>query len=150
MSVVTDKCYQAKPHEVTRDWYSVDADGKVLGRLAAKLATVLVGKHKPTYTPHVDTGDFVVVTNAEKIKTTGRKNEEIEYQSYSYFPGGKKVVSFDEMKKRHPDRIIRNAVRRMMPKNALARRQITKLKIYRGTDHPHNAQNCKPLNLEKI
>ncbi|QOJ05016.1 MAG: 50S ribosomal protein L13 [Planctomycetia bacterium] len=147
---MTQKCFQAKPHEVERKWFSVDADGKILGRLATKLATVLVGKHKPSYTPHVDTGDFVVVTNVEKIKTTGTKDQEMEYQSYSYYPGGKKVVSFNDMMARHPDRVLREAVRRMMPKNALARRQLLKLKIYAGGNHPHQAQNLQPLDLTKI
>ncbi|GJQ27474.1 MAG: 50S ribosomal protein L13 [Phycisphaerae bacterium] len=150
MPVMTQKCFQAKPHEVERKWFSVDADGKILGRLATKLATVLVGKHKPSYTPHVDTGDFVVVTNVEKIKTTGTKDQEMEYQSYSYYPGGKKVVSFNDMMARHPDRVLREAVRRMMPKNALARRQLLKLKIYAGGNHPHQAQNLQPLDLTKI
>ena len=129
MSCVTDKCFQAKPLEVSRDWFSVDADGKVLGRLAAKLATVLMGKHKPVYTPHVDTGDFVVVTNAECIKVTGRKAEAIEYDYYTYYPGGHKIIPFAKMKERHPERIIETAVRRMLPKNALGRRMIKKLKI---------------------
>lgn len=150
MPVMTQKCFQAKPHEVERKWFSVDADGKILGRLATKLATVLVGKHKPSYTPHVDTGDFVVVTNVEKIKTTGTKDQEMEYQSYSYYPGGKRVVSFNDMMARHPDRVLREAVRRMMPKNALARRQLLKLKIYAGGNHPHQAQNLQPLDLTKI
>ncbi|QDV90028.1 50S ribosomal protein L13 [Phycisphaerae bacterium RAS2] len=150
MPVMTQKCFQAKPHEVERKWFSVDADGKILGRLATKLATVLVGKHKPSYTPHVDTGDFVVVTNVEKIKTTGTKDQEMEYQSYSYYPGGKKVVSFNDMMARHPDRVLREAVRRMMPKNALARRQLLKLKIYAGGKHPHQAQGLQPLDLTKI
>lgn len=150
MPVMTQKCFQAKPHEVERKWFSVDADGKILGRLATKLATVLVGKHKPSYTPHVDTGDFVVVTNVEKIRTTGTKDQEMEYQSYSYYPGGKKVVSFNDMMARHPDRVLREAVRRMMPKNALARRQLLKLKIYAGGNHPHQAQSLQPLDLTKI
>ncbi len=150
MPVMTQKCFQAKPHEVERKWFSVDADGKILGRLATKLATVLVGKHKPSYTPHVDTGDFVVVTNVEKIRTTGNKDQEMEYQSYSYYPGGKKIVSFNDMMARHPDRVLREAVRRMMPKNALARRQLLKLKIYAGGKHPHQAQDLQPLDLTKI
>jgi large subunit ribosomal protein L13 len=150
MSFVTDKCYQAKTAEVARKWYWVDADGKVLGRLATKLATVLMGKHKPVYTPHVDTGDFVVVTNAERVRLTGRKAESMEYQSYSYYPGGQKVVPFAEMQRRHPERIIRYAVRRMLPKNAMGRRLLGKLKIYRGPDHPHQAQQCQPLDLTRI
>jgi large subunit ribosomal protein L13 len=150
MAVTTQKCYQAKTGEVPRNWYCVDADGQVLGRLATKLATVLMGKHKPVYTPHMDTGDFVVVTNAEKVRVTGRKAETMAYQSYSYYPGGQKTVPFAELMKRHPDRIIKLAVRRMLPKNALARRMLTKLKVYRGAEHPHQAQNCRTLDLSRI
>jgi large subunit ribosomal protein L13 len=150
MSFVTDKCYQAKTGEVSREWYSVDASGQVLGRLATKLATVLMGKHKPTYTPHIDTGDFIVVTNAEKIKVTGRKSEAMEYASYTYYPGGRRVVSFQDMQRKHPDRIIKFAVRRMLPKNAKGRRLLTKLRIYKGAEHPHQVQQCKALDLSTI
>lgn len=150
MSVVTAKCFQAKTGEVTRDWYHVDADGLILGRLATKLATVLMGKNKPTYTPHIDVGDFIVVTNAEKIRVTGSKAQVIEYDYYTYYPGGHKYVSFAAMMQKHPERIIEIAVRRMLPKNALARRMLTKLKVYKGPDHPHQAQNCQPLGLTKI
>jgi large subunit ribosomal protein L13 len=150
MAFTTDKCFQAKAGEVARDWYEVDAGGKILGRLATKLATVLMGKHKPTFTRHTDTGDFIVVTNAEKIKVTGRKAEEMFYDSYSYYPGGRKVVGYAEMLRNHPDRVIMEAVRRMLPKSALGRRQLTKLKVYRGADHPHQAQNCQNLDLSKI
>ncbi len=147
MSFVTDKCYQAKTGEVEREWFVVDAEDKILGRLAARLATVLMGKHKPTYTPHTDTGDFVVVTNAEKIRVTGRKAEQKEYDSYSYHPGGRKVVSYSKLRENHPDRIIRLAVRRMLPKSSLGRQLLTKLKVYRGSEHPHQAQQCKTLDL---
>lgn len=150
MSFVTDKCFQAKPREVERKWYSVDAEDKVLGRLATKLATVLMGKHKPIYTPHVDTGDFVVVTNAEKIKLTGRKSRTMSYARYSYYPGGLKVTPIEMMQKRHPDRVILFAVKRMLPKNAMGRRLLTKLKVYAGPEHPHQAQQCEPLNLDCI
>jgi large subunit ribosomal protein L13 len=150
MSSVTDKCYQAKPNEVAREWWCLDAQGQVLGRMATRLATVLMGKHKPTYTPHVDTGDFIVVTNAEKFKLTGRKAEAMEYDSYSYHPGGRRVVSFQEMMQKHPERVIEFAVRRMLPKSAMGRRMLTKLKIYKGTEHPHQAQQCKTLDLSKI
>jgi len=150
MAVFTQKCFQAKPLEVERNWFCIDADGKILGRLAAKLATVLMGKHKPIYTPHVDTGDFVVVTNAEKIKLTGRKAEQKFIDSYSYYPGGRKVTSFADFQRKHPDEVILRAVRRMLPKNALGRRLLTKLKVYRGGEHPHQAQNCRPLDLTKI
>lgn len=150
MSFVTDKCFQAKPREVERKWYSVDADGLILGRLATKLATVLMGKHKPIYTPHVDTGDFVVVTNAEKIKITGRKAETKTYARYSYHPGGLKITPYAAMQEKHPDRIILFAVQRMLPKNAMGRRLLTKLKVYAGPDHPHQAQQCEPLKLDVI
>ena len=150
MSFVTDKCFQAKTGEVERKWFITDAEDKVLGRLAVKLATVLMGKHKPTYTPHTDTGDFVIVTNAEKIKVTGRKAEQMEYASYSYYPGGRKVVSYKELQKKHPDRIIKLAVRRMLPKNAMGRRLLTKLRVFRGSDHPHQAQCPVPLDLDSI
>lgn len=150
MSFVTDKSFQAKTGEVTRSWYCVDAEDKVLGRLATKLATVLMGKHKPTYTPHVDVGDFVVVTNAEKIRVTGSKAEQIEYDYYTYYPGGHKIIPFAKMMQKHPDRVIRLAVRRMLPKNTLGRQQLMKLKIYRGAEHPHQAQCCETLDLAKV
>lgn len=150
MSFVTDRCFQAKPREVQRKWYTVDAEGQVLGRLATKLATVLMGKHKPIYTPHVDTGDFVVVTNAEKVKVTGRKAQTMSYARYTYHPGGLRVTTFEAMRLRHPERIILFAVRRMLPKNAMGRRLLKKLKVYAGPDHPHQAQQCEPLNLDVI
>lgn len=128
----------------------VDAEGKVLGRLATKLATVLMGKHKPTYTPHVDTGDFVVVTNAAKVKLTGRKLEQMFHDYYTYYTSGHKIVPYAQLIQRHPDRIIKLAVRRMLPKSALGRRLLTKLKVYAGADHPHQAQQCRPLNLKMI
>ena len=144
MSFATDKCYQAKRGEVTRKWYWVDAEDKVLGRLATKLATVLMGKHKPTYTPHVDTGDFVVVTNADKIRLTGRKADTKQYARYTYHPGGYKVVPFKRMFEKHPERVLTLAVRRMLPKNKLARHMLKKLKVYRGDAHPHSAQQPQP------
>ncbi len=151
MSFVTDKCTQAKVGEVERQWYHVDAKDLVLGRLATKLATVLMGKHKPTYTPHVDTGDFVVVTNAEKVRITGNsKAEEMEYAHYTYYPGGRRVVPFTEMMQKYPDRVVTMAVKRMLPKNAMGRRLLTKLKVFRGSEHPHQAQKCKPLDLDKV
>lgn len=150
MSFVTDKCFQAKTGEVSREWFCVDADGQVLGRLAAKLATVLMGKHKPTYTPHVDVGDFVVVTNAEKVRVTGAKAEQNEYDYYTYYPGGHKIIPFAKMMQKHPERVIETAVRRMLPKSALGRRQLSKLKVYRGSEHPHQAQCCEPLDLTKV
>lgn len=150
MSFATDKCFQAKTGEVPRQWYCVDADGKILGRLATKLATVLMGKHKPTYTPHIDTGDFVVVTNAEKVKVTGRKASYKTYASYSYHPGGLKVTPYARLLEKHPERIIMFAVRRMLPKSAMGRRLLTKLKVYKGSEHPHQAQQCQPLDLDVV
>lgn len=142
-----NKCYQAKPGEVEQKWYVVDATDQVLGRLAARIATVLMGKHKPTYTPHVDVGDFVVVTNAERVRITGRKGEIKVYQRYSGYPGGLKEVPLKRMLERHPERVLREAVRRMLPKNALARHMLKKLKLHVGPDHPHQAQKPEPLPL---
>lgn len=135
----------AKPGQVPQAWHSVDATDQILGRLASRIATVLMGKNKPTYTPHVDTGDFVVVTNAEKIRVTGRKAETMIYPSYSYYPGGYKEVPYERVMKRHPDRIIRESVRRMLPKNALGRKMLLKLKVYASDTHPHTAQQPTPL-----
>jgi large subunit ribosomal protein L13 len=150
MALVTSKCYQAKLGEVERKWHLVDAEGKVLGRLATKVARVLMGKHKPTYTPYTDTGDFVVITNAEKIRTTGRKAQQKQYDRYTYYTGGHKIIPYAELLAKHPDRIIKLAVRRMLPKSAMGRRLLTKLKVYRGAEHPHQAQQCRPLDLNSI
>lgn len=139
------KTFLAKPGEVGGDWHLVDAGGKPLGRLAAQLATILMGKHRPTYTPHVLSGDFVVVVNAEKVKLTGRKDEQKEYDRYSYYPGGRKVVPIAEVRERFPERIIQSAVRRMLPKNKLGDHMMSRLKVYKGTKHPHLAQQPKPL-----
>ena len=142
-----NKSFQAKVGQVKQSWYVVDATGQILGRLAARIATVLMGKHKPTYTPHVDTGDFVVVLNAGRVKVTGRKRQTKVYQRYSRYPGGRKEISMEQMIERHPDRILREAVRRMLPKNALARHMLQKLKLYAGAEHPHQAQQPEPLPL---
>ena len=141
------RTFMAKKETVEHDWVLVDAADQVLGRMATKLATRLMGKHKPTYTPHVDTGDFVVVVNAEKVKVTGNKLEKREYDSYSYYPGGRKVTPLGRMLKRRPTQVIRLAVRRMLPKSKLGRKMLTKLKIYAGPEHPHEAQQPKPLEL---
>lgn len=141
------QCFQAKTGELTREWFVVDATNQVLGRLAVRIATILMGKHKPTYTPHIDTGDFVVVLNVDKLRVTGGKAREISYASYSRYPSGLKVTPFERMQERHPERILHAAVRRMLPKNALARHMLAKLKIYRGADHPHQAQQPKPLPM---
>jgi large subunit ribosomal protein L13 len=139
--------YMPKPHEVAADWHVVDADGQVLGRLASRIAVILQGKNKATYTPHVDTGDFVVVINAEKIRVTGRKAEVIEYDTYSRYPGGRHVYSFERMRALHPEKLIELAVRRMLPKSKMGRNILGKLKVYRGAQHPHRAQRPKELKL---
>ena len=137
--------YMPKPGEVKADWHLVDASDQILGRLAARVAVILQGKHKPTYTPHVDTGDFVIVTNAEKVKVTGRKAEVLEYDTYSRYPGGRHVYSFKDLHARRPEKVIELAVRRMLPKSKMGRNILGKLKIYRGPQHPHAAQRPKPL-----
>ena len=146
--MTTQKCFQATTGEIDRHWYHVDADGKVLGRLATKLATVLMGKHKPQYTPHHDVGDFVVVTNAEKIKLTGNKLDQKLYRTYSGHPGGQKTMTYRQMIERKPELLLESAVRRMLPKNKLASAMLKKLKIYAGPDHPHQAQDPKTLELQ--
>ena len=143
------KTYSAKPGEITREWYLVDADGQTLGRLATHIADTLRGKRKPQYTPHVDTGDFVIVVNAEKIVTTGAKLDQKRYYRHSGYPGGLSSRSLREQLERRPTEVIRSAVKGMLPKNKLASRQLTKLKIYAGPEHPHGPQNPKPLNLEQ-
>jgi large subunit ribosomal protein L13 len=136
-----------KPGEVPANWHVVDASGQVLGRLAARVSILLQGKHKPTYTPHVDTGDFVIVLNAAKVKTTGKKAEVVEYDTYSRYPGGRHVYSFRRMSELHPEKVIELAVRRMLPKNKMGRNILGKLKIYKGDKHPHQAQQPKELKI---
>jgi large subunit ribosomal protein L13 len=143
------KTYSAKPAEITREWYLVDADGKTLGCLATQIADTLRGKRKPIYTPHVDTGDFVVVVNAEKVRVTGAKLDQKMYHRHSGYPGGLKSRTLREQLDRRPTEVLRIAVKGMLPKNKLARHQITKLKIYAGPEHPHESQNPKPLDLEQ-
>ena len=128
-----------------RDWRIVDADGQVLGRLAEKIANVLRGRDKPTFTPHLDGGDFVVVINAEKIRVTGKKETDKIYSSYSGYRGGLKQVPLADIRAKHPERLIMKAVKGMLPKNRLAAKLLTKLKVYSGSDHPHAAQNPEPL-----
>ena len=142
------KTYNAKPGEIERRWYIVDADGKNLGRLATQIADTLRGKTKPQYTPHVDTGDFVVVVNAEKISVTGKKLEEKIYYRHSGYPGGLKQRTLREQLERRPTEVLRLAVKGMLPKNRLAARQLTKLKIYAGPEHPHEAQAPQPLEVK--
>ena len=141
------KTYNAKPGEIERRWYVVDAEGQTLGRLATRIADTLRGKGKPQFTPHVDTGDFVVVVNAEKIAVTGKKLDEKVYYRHSGYPGGLKQRSLREQLERRPTEVIRTAVKGMLPKNKLAARQLTKLKVYAGPDHPHSAQDPKALEL---
>jgi large subunit ribosomal protein L13 len=138
----------ARPLGVERKWYVVDAEGRTLGRLATEIAKILRGKNKPQYTPHVDVGDFVVVVNAEKVVVTGRKAEQKVYRRYSGYPGGLKETSYARMMERRPEEILRRAVYGMMPKTRLARRQMVKLKIYAGPEHPHAAQNPQKLEVE--
>ncbi len=138
------KTYSAKPGDITREWYLVDAEGKTLGRLATQIADTLRGKRKPQYTPHVDTGDFVVVVNAEKIAVTGNKLDQKIYYRHSGYPGGLKQRTLREQLDRRPTEVLRTAVKGMLPKNRLARQQITKLKIYAGPEHPHGPQNPRP------
>src|SRR6266567_1129511 len=142
------KTYSAKPGEIAREWYLVDADGLTLGRLATLIADTLRGKRKPQFTPHVDTGDFVIVVNAEKIHVTGNKLDQKIYYRHSRYPGGLRSRTLREQLDRRPEEVLRAAVRGMLPKNRLARRQITKLKIYAGPEHPHESQSPKPLPLE--
>jgi large subunit ribosomal protein L13 len=139
------RTYSAKPGEIPHDWFVVDASEHNLGRLATQIATVLRGKHKPTFTPHVDTGDFVVVVNASKVQLTGAKLDDKHYHSYSGYPGGLRSIDARTVREADPERMIREAVKGMLPKNRLARQIIKKLKVYAGTDHPHAAQKPAPL-----
>jgi large subunit ribosomal protein L13 len=142
------KTYVATPLDRERNWLLVDAEGQTLGRLATRIADELRGKRKPTYTPHVDTGDFVVVVNAEKISVTGNKRAEKLYYRHSGYPGGLKSRTLNDMLERRPEEVIRLAVKGMLPRNRLARKQLTKLKIYAGPDHPHAAQKPQPLEIQ--
>jgi len=141
------KTYSAKKEEVKRKWFVVDAKDKVLGRLASKIALILRGKHKSIYTPHVDTGDYVIVVNAEKVVLTGKKLENKKYYSHSGYPGGLKVKTAKELLEKYPERLIIHAVKGMLPKNILGRKMLKKLKVYRGENHPHKAQKPEPLEL---
>jgi large subunit ribosomal protein L13 len=141
------KTYTAKPGEVERRWYVVDADGQTLGRLATRIADTLRGKDKAQYTPHVDTGDFVVVVNAEKVRVTGNKLEQKRYYRHSGYPGGLRSRTLREQLERRPTEVIRKAVKGMLPRNRLARQQLNKLKVYAGPEHPHEAQAPQPLEV---
>jgi large subunit ribosomal protein L13 len=139
--------YMPKPGEIKGDWHVVDATDQVLGRIASKIAVLLQGKHKPTYLPSVDTGDFVIVLNADKIRVTGKKADVIQYDTYSRYPGGRHLYSYKTMQALHPERVLELAIKRMLPKNKLARHLLLKVKIYSGNEHPHSAQQPKPLKL---
>jgi len=142
------KTYTAKPQDVQRKWYVVDAEGQTLGRLASQVAMILRGKHRPTYTPHVDTGDHVIIINAEKIHLTGKKLQNKKYYRHSGYPGGIKSVTAGDLLDRHPERVIKAAVWGMIPHNTLGRQIIKKLKIYAGAEHPHQAQMPETLELK--
>ena len=141
------KTFSAKPHEVKRDWYLVNAQGKTLGRLATGIASRLRGKHKPEYTPHVDTGDYIVVVNAEKIRVTGKKLKDKIYHRHTGYIGNLKSESLESFLARAPEQVIRQAVKGMLPRNPLGRQMLRKLKVVRGEDHPHEAQQPQPLEL---
>ena len=141
------KTFSAKPAEVQRDWYVIDAEGKTLGRLATEVARRLRGKHKPEYTPHVDTGDYIIVVNAEKVRVTGRKGEDKMYHRHTGYPGGLKTLTFNQLIERAPERAIETAVKGMLPKNILGRDMYRKLKVYRGGEHRHQAQQPQPLEI---
>jgi large subunit ribosomal protein L13 len=147
LGVVNLKTYVTKPGSVDREWYTVDAEGQTLGRLASRIAAILRGKHKPQYSPSVDVGDFVIVVNAEKIQVTGRKMQQKKYYRHSGYPGGLSEISLADQLERHPTRVITAAVRGMLPRNRLGRKMLKKLKVYAGPDHPHQAQQPKSLDL---
>ena len=141
------KTYSIKADEIHKIWFVADAENKALGRLASKVAQILKGKHKPTYTPHMDMGDFVVVVNAEKIRVSGNKEMQKTYFSHSGYPGGTKEVDLYTMRRRHPERVIQNAVKGMLPHNRLGRQMMRNLKIYSGPDHPHSSQQPKVMEF---
>lgn len=141
------KTISAKEAEIQRDWYVIDAQGQTLGRLATHTATVLRGKHKPLYTPHVDCGDYVIIINAEKVHVTGQKMSQKKYYRHSGYPGGLKEISLRDQLQKFPERVLESAVRGMLPKNRLGRQMFKKLKIYPGPNHPHQAQQPKPMEF---
>lgn len=146
---VERRTYSAKPADVQRDWYVVDAEGKTLGRLATAIAATLRGKNKPIFTPHIDTGDYVVVINAGKVKVTGNKETDKMYYHHSGYPGGLRATALRDVRARHPERIIEEAVRGMLPHNVLGLKQFKKLKVYPGTNHPHGNHKLQPLKLDR-
>ncbi len=139
--------FMANPQNVERKWYVVDAEGKTLGRLASQVAAILRGKHKPTFTPHVDCGDYVIIVNAEKIKVTGKKYTDKIYYRHSGYPGGQKAISFEQMIAKRPVRVLELAIKGMLPHNRLGRQMYRKLKVYAGPEHPHAAQKPEPLEI---
>ena len=141
------KTFSAKPHEVERGWYIVDASGKVLGRVAAEIARRLRGKHKPEFTPHVDTGDYIVVVNADKLRVTGNKSKDKLYHRHSTYPGGIYTTNFEKLQAKHPERVLHLAVKGMLPKGPLGYAMLRKMKVYSGESHPHTAQQPKPLQI---
>jgi len=141
------KTYMAKPEDCSRDWYVVDASDQVLGRLASQVAMRLRGKHKPVFTPHMDTGDFIIVVNAEKVKLTGRKLDQKMYWRHSGYPGGIRGTTARRLMEQKPEEVVRQAVRGMLPKNRLGRKLLKKLKVYAGPEHPHQAQQPESLTL---
>ncbi len=142
------KTFMKRPEDVKRAWFIVDADGIILGRMATKIAMVLRGKDKAEYTPHVDTGDHIIVINAEKVRVTGKKLTDKKYHTYSGYPSGQKEYSLETMLKNKPEEVIRKAVKGMLPKNTLGRQMLTKLKVYKGSEHPHVAQGPKELKIK--
>ena len=142
------KTVSTKPADVTRDWYVVDAEGKTLGRMATEIARRLRGKHKPEYTPHVDTGDYIIVVNAEKVRVTGNKAKDKMYYRHTGYPGGLRSISFDKLIDHKPEMVIEQAVKGMLPKNPLGRDMYRKLKVYAGSEHPHTAQQPQTLEIK--
>jgi len=143
------RTYTPKPTDVQRQWYVIDATDVVLGRLASQVATLLKGKHKPIYAPHIDTGDFVIVVNAEKVALTGNKREQKRAYRHSGYPGGLRSMSYKELLERHPERAVEKAIKGMLPKNRLGRRMFKKVKVYAGPNHPHQAQQPVPFEISK-
>jgi large subunit ribosomal protein L13 len=144
------RTFSPKPNDVERQWYVIDATDVVLGRLASHVATLLRGKHKPIFAPHVDTGDFVIVINADKVALTGNKLEQKKAYRHSGYPGGLRAVSYGELMDKRPDRAVEKAVRGMLPKNSIARQQLSKLKVYGGDKHPHQAQKPVPFEISQV
>lgn len=147
MNVNSFKTYSAKPAEVDREWHLIDAENLIVGRMASRVASILRGKHKPGYTPHIDTGDHVIVINAEKIRFSGNKEDAKEYFRHTGYPGGGRTRTPKEVRAKQPEFIVRNAVKGMLPKGPLGRQMLRKLKVYAGAEHPHEAQNPKTLTL---